>query len=102
MKAKFLLFVDTANLCPGNIFAAVLAVGFVAGVPPFLAEAKRFIILTGDFSVLSHFYASSPALKLYTGRRIFSMDTASAAAERISSRDQIGRASCRERVYVLV
>ena len=87
MKAKFLLFVDTANLCPGNIFA-VLAVGFVAGVPPFLAEAKRFIILTGDFSVLSHFYASSPALKLYTGRRIFSMDTASAAAERISSRDR--------------
>ena len=87
MKAKFLLFVDTANLCPGNIFAAVLAVGFVAGVPP-LAEAKRFIILTGDFSVLSHFYASSPALKLYTGRRIFSMDTASAAAERISSRDR--------------
>ena len=86
MKAKFLLFVDTANLCPGNIFAAVLAVGFVAGVPPFLAEAKRFI--TGDFSVLSHFYASSPALKLYTGRRIFSMDTASAAAERISSRDR--------------
>ena len=59
MKAKFLLFVDAANLCPGNIFAAVLAVGFVAGVPPFLAEAKRFIILTGDFSVLSHFYASS-------------------------------------------
>lgn len=88
MKAKFLLFVDTANLYPGNIFAAVLAVGFVAGVPPFLAEAKRFIILTGDFSVLSHFYASSPALKLYTGRRIFSMDTASAAAERISSRDR--------------
>lgn len=88
MKAKFLLFVDAANLCPGNIFAAVLAVGFVAGASSFLAEAERFIILTGDFSVLSHFYAPFPALKLYTGRRIFSMDTASAAAERISSRER--------------
>jgi len=87
-ESEIVLLVDTANLCPGNILAAVLAVGFVAGVPPFLAEAKRFIILTGDFSVLSHFYASSPALKLYTVRRIFSMDTASAAAERISSRDR--------------
>ncbi len=54
MKVKFLLFVDAANLCPGNIFAAVLTIGFVAGVSSFLAEAERFIILTGDFSVLSH------------------------------------------------
>ena len=54
MKEKFFLFVVAAHLCTGNIFAAVLAVGFVAGISPFLAEAERFIILTGDFSVFCH------------------------------------------------
>ena len=79
------LFVNMANSGSGAILITVLTIGSVFCIAAFGTFAVANIIFARCFSIFTHDYLDSPALKLYTGLMILLIVTVSEMTSAISS-----------------